>query len=176
MKKRIMLLLTLVLVSSFSMTYAGVLDDPIIEVIEIKENEFQTRHIPYTETYYSETQSVVSNQWDWSHEHENGTGLVDTVSYAVTRSKFWNASASVEAEAGVIFSKVGVSAELSGGGSEEVNTTATFSCRPNGKTNLYYGSKVYATTGRVYEYNKGRLVRNVYISTDFSYKSASKSE
>lgn len=176
MKKRMMLLLTLVLISSFSMTYAGVLEEPIIEIIEIKENEFQAKHIPYTETYYSESRGVASYRWDWTHEHENGTGLVDTVSYAVTRTKFWNASASAEAEAGVIFSKVGFSAEIGFGGSKDVNTTATFQCKPNGVTNLYYGSKVYETSGNIYEYNKGRLVRTVYVFTDFSYKSASKTE
>jgi len=178
MKKRSIVILALMMIfANFGTVFADTLDNPITEVYEVKENiNISPRYIPYTETYYSESRNIRSYNWDWMHEHDNGTGGQDSVTRSVTRSKFWNASASVKAEAGLILAKTEVGAEVSAGTSKDERTSVTFDCSNTGITKLYFGSKVYETKGYIYEYVRGNLVRKDYVKTDFTFMSASKSE
>lgn len=139
-----------------------------------KPEDFTIKVIPDEYVYRMSTKTL-SDSWDWSHEARNGVSLVGSVDKTVSRTKLASLNVTSEAEAGVVFSKVGISAEVSIGTSKTESTTVTYPIPANTRTMCMYGSALVSTTGYLDYYFNGKLSSTKYISGNWSYHSISDS-
>jgi len=139
-----------------------------------KKSDMTIQVIPEEYVYRMDTKYHM-DKWDWQHEARNGTSSTDSVQRTVSRSKTTSLNVTADAKAGVIFAKVGISAEVAIGEVESETTSRTYSIPGNTRTMCQFGSALVTTTGYLDTYYNGKLERSEYVNGDWTYMSISNS-
>lgn len=134
------------------------------------------KYIPKEGWYY--THSSKSGQVynsEWKHEHWNGLGATDTVSYQVNRTQTSSGNLAASSNFSILQQSVGFQAEIGYQKSKGVTTSVNFSIPPYTKALLEYGSVMITGYGTEKYYENDVLLRSKSSNATYSFRPFSKS-
>lgn len=112
---------------------------------------------------------------DWTHIHTNPSGVTATVTRSVERSLYSTATVSAESSFKMMEQKVGVTAELSLGGSSTRTTSVSWNLPANSTYQLRFGSYYGTASGKENYWVNGKIKSTKSVTGKWTHGSFSDS-
>lgn len=119
-------------------------------------------------TYAPTSTSTNNKNITWRHTHKNTSSSADSVTRTVSRTKYFNGSVEVRADADAMVAKVGYSAEVSYGTSATASTSVTYSIPAKTTYECQYGSIYVKTSGLSTQWAQGKKIRTYGVNGNWT--------